>query len=216
MATKIWGPLFWNFIHDVANIYDLYWNKWTQKMKQKMMQFWKILKGILPCHYCRQSYKKYYSVSKPQYPFVDWAGELHNKVNEKLGTPQYDISFLKRKTIVYSSFSHTYTFIDLQFILALNYSRKEKKNVYLKWFRFIPYLLKLMIKEKHYNKDELQCFFQFSEQYLDSKLELLNWLRSCLASHQSLSIFLKKYSKAIAHNHPEEISLICGNLLNKK
>ena len=51
MATVIWGPLFWSFMNDIANIYDHHWLKWDIVTREKMESFWKILCSVLPCRY---------------------------------------------------------------------------------------------------------------------------------------------------------------------
>lgn len=216
MATVVWGPLFWSLINDVAVIYDHHWKKWSSRDKDRMSIFWKILKHILPCRYCRESYLKYYHQSPPSYPFVKWVGILHNKVNAKLNKPLYDTSSFERKSQVYTSFSSSNTLTDIHFILALNYCSKTKQKYYQQWFDFLPLILPFLIREKRYQIETVQCYLTGPPPgTLSSKISLLTWLVRCQHTTRPVEYYILKYAKSIAHDTIEELALICGNLIMK-
>jgi hypothetical protein len=215
MATVIWGPLFWSFMNDIANIYDHHWLKWDIVTREKMESFWKILCSVLPCRYCRESYSKYYKENPPKYPFIPWICSLHNKVNAKLGKPEYNLSSFVRKSKVYSSFSSINTLTDIHFILALNYCYKTKKKYYKMWFEFLPEIIPFLVKEKNYPLDQVKCYFNPQPNYLTSKILLIKWLISCQPSPKSVSYYILKYAESIAHDTIEELALICGNLIKR-
>lgn len=230
MATFIWGPLFWQLLHDVSVVYDKYWNQWDQEQKKKMNSFWSILRHILPCKYCRESYKKFFTQDKPSYPFVKWTFELHNKVNAKLKKPLFEQDKFQRKQQVYHSFSSAVTIWDILFILALNYDPIKKKKYYKQWFYFLPELIPYLVKECYYNPSHVQCFIDKAKPNLRSKVTLLNWLSEhsfdnqihseksnafLQSEHRDVSDYIMKFAPAISQNTKEEMSQLCGPLIER-
>ena len=217
MATIIWGPLFWALMNDISKIYDLYWSQWPNHIQIQMNQFWIILKNILPCKYCRESYTQFHQQDPPKFPFKIWVAELHNKVNHKLNKPPFEIKSFLRRSQIYTSFSSATTITDINFILALNYCPKTKKKYYQKWFEFLPLVMPYLIQHQMYHDHEVKGYMKISSASLNrnlkSKITLLHWLASCQPSPQKVPFYIMKYSAAIAHDTPEELSLICGNLL---
>ena len=94
IMTKIWGPPGWLFLHCVTqgypNVIDTT-NEAHVIRREQTKIFFESLAEVLPCKYCRQSYKKYLE----EIPIDDhlstrvelckWLYDIHNKVNEKLG-----------------------------------------------------------------------------------------------------------------------------------
>ncbi len=91
MNTSKWGPAAWTFIH--ATCYN-YPDTPTEEQSQNMLTFLTSLGTIMPCKYCRASFKAFLT-HMPLTPHVlsshstlnHWVWELHNKVNQKLGKP---------------------------------------------------------------------------------------------------------------------------------
>ena len=90
MNTGSWGPKTWIYTHTVAQNY-----KPDLQMKWVYKKFFTILQDILPCKYCRASYKEFI-VQLPMEPhmntkreFVQWFYTIHNKVNDKLRKQGY-------------------------------------------------------------------------------------------------------------------------------
>ena len=214
MATFIWGPLFWNLINDVAVLSDKHWKKWNKKQKDLTIQFWNVFKFILPCKWCRESYTRFIDQEPPFFPFVDWIFHLHNKVNTKLEKPLLEYERFKRKIEVFRSFSSSNMFWDIQYVLALNYDPLEKKIFYQQWFQCVSWLLPMLIQEKDYNQFSVECFL-LKPPSLQSKFMLLKWLVQRDPLQESMKNIVKKYSNAIAHNTPEELSQLCIPLINK-
>lgn len=87
MRTSFWGRPAWKFLFTIIFSYP---QKPTSRNKYEMKEFFTSLGNILPCKYCRDSYKKYikqipidnYLGSKKELCF--WLYTLHNKVNDKL------------------------------------------------------------------------------------------------------------------------------------
>lgn len=236
MATFIWGPLFWALIYDIAIIMDHHWNSWTIQTKQQLSQFWSILRHLLPCKYCRQSYCKFYRQDPPTFPFVTWAFKLHNKVNAKLDKPAMEIEKFKRRCHVYGaqsetslterphgaqsetsltcrhgSFSSANTLWDIQFILALNYDPTKKRAVYKQWFTYLT----LIVPYLNYDSS-VKCFESVQGfSFLTSKFMLLKHIGACRDKSKPVEWFVHRYAPAIAHNTPEELLQICGPLILK-
>lgn len=88
MNTKKWGVHGWVFLHTIAYNYNFN-RKITEKNIDKYSQFFHSLGNVLPCRYCRQSYKSFIH-QVPIEPYlrngklVEWVYIIHNLVNDKL------------------------------------------------------------------------------------------------------------------------------------
>jgi hypothetical protein len=87
MDTKFWGPDGWRLLHTLAYIYP---SKPTQQQQYLYNIFFDMLKDILPCRYCRESFKNFMK-ELPIKPYLNsprnlrlWIYRIHNKVNNKL------------------------------------------------------------------------------------------------------------------------------------
>lgn len=98
LITKIWGPPMWKALHSIAFGYPI---EPTEEHKKNYMEFFIQTGNILPCKYCRESYKKFISegCAKLTYKVMDnresltrWLYLLHNAVNIKLGV-NYGVSY---------------------------------------------------------------------------------------------------------------------------
>ena len=206
MATFIWGPVFWNIMTDIAIQTDRHWNKMSLTDKKICIQFWALLRDMLPCKWCRKSYRKFFREDPPTYPLKKWFWNLKNKVNTKLEKPHLEFEKFERRIHVYSSFSCTDTWWDMHFILALNYDQEKKRDVYKKWFEMMETLVKFI---PHYNiqiKSPPNTIFT-------SKFTLIRWLSEERGIDTEFAI--RKYAQAIAHNTVEELLQICGPLILK-
>lgn len=98
MITKIWGPHAWFTMHSIAYCYPLNPNK---DDKDKYYNFFILIGDVLPCFYCRDSYKEFIKcgVTKLTYDtlanretLTKWLYLIHEAVNKKLGV-NYDVSY---------------------------------------------------------------------------------------------------------------------------
>lgn len=92
MATKLWGPAFWQSLGATALGYHLN-DDTTLDLKIKHYKtFFQSLKYVLPCGYCRDSYGTYYKKlniekymrSKKQWSMIRFVYDLKECVNAKL------------------------------------------------------------------------------------------------------------------------------------
>lgn len=90
MITKIWGPSLWISLHTITFGYPI---NPTLQQKRMYKNFFISLGDILPCKYCRESYKQfiitgYTTLSDEIFDnrtnLTKWLFYLHNKVNNKL------------------------------------------------------------------------------------------------------------------------------------
>ena len=108
MQTKVWGPAGWVFLHSIAQNYP--W-KPNSTQKKNYYSFFKQVGNVLPCRYCRESYKKFIkepgtelnkSILESRKSLIKWLYLIHNKVNKKLGVK--DVPSLKEVFDRYESY----------------------------------------------------------------------------------------------------------------
>ncbi|BCS83409.1 putative FAD-linked sulfhydryl oxidase [Cotonvirus japonicus] len=90
LITKVWGSAGWTFNHAVTFAYPIYP---TAEDKRRYRNYFISLGDVLPCRYCRESYKKFIStgktaltneVLKNRDTLTKWFYDIHNAVNNKL------------------------------------------------------------------------------------------------------------------------------------
>jgi len=87
MDTRFWGPDGWKLFHTIAMKYP---NNPTDDDKNLHKMFYNILQDVLPCKYCRISYREYIAELpiekslKNKEDMFKWSYNIHNKVNGKL------------------------------------------------------------------------------------------------------------------------------------
>ena len=91
LITKIWGPPAWIFLHCVTFGYPI---EPTEDHKNNYKHFFETIGDILPCKYCRESYKQFITtgdtkindeIFKNRDSLTEWFYNIHEKVNNKLG-----------------------------------------------------------------------------------------------------------------------------------
>ena len=92
LITSIWGPHAWEFIHSVAFGYPI---SPSEEQKKNYKDFFIKMGDILPCGYCRTSFKQFITenqdtviddnVMKSRENLTKWTFNLHNAINNKLG-----------------------------------------------------------------------------------------------------------------------------------
>ena len=99
LITKIWGPAVWESLHCIAFGYPM---EPTDEQKKNYKDFFTNLMNVLPCRFCRDSYKDF--ITKEENTLLKdcdmnnresltrWLYKIHNRVNFKLGIT-YNISY---------------------------------------------------------------------------------------------------------------------------
>lgn len=101
MDCRGWGSSGWKLLHTLALLYDESFkdnlNNDDEKEYQTVIKhFLTSIQYVLPCIYCRRSYRKYIN-ELPVQPFLtshnlfEWIYHIHNKVNDKLRGQGYKI-----------------------------------------------------------------------------------------------------------------------------
>lgn len=101
LITKIWGESAWIFGHSITFGYPI---NPTIEQINNYKNYFTLLGDVLPCKYCRESYKKFITTGeteltndklKNRETLTKWFYNIHNKVNEKLeidyGTTYEDV-----------------------------------------------------------------------------------------------------------------------------
>lgn len=87
MNTKFWGPPGWKFLHTLTFNYPI---NPSEKQKKLYKTYFELTGDILPCKYCRQSYKKFIKklpiddYLNCREDIIKWLYNIHNMVNDKL------------------------------------------------------------------------------------------------------------------------------------
>ncbi len=98
MITKIWGPALWTSLHTISFGYPV---NPTNEHKTFYKNFFRSLKDVLPCKYCRDSYETFITtgntaitdeVMKSRATLTKWLYLVHEAVNSKLGV-NYGVSY---------------------------------------------------------------------------------------------------------------------------
>ena len=88
MLTSVWGPSLWHSLHAISFNYPV---NPTKEQKLQYLEFFRSLKHVLPCKYCRENYKKNIktvplnmSTMKSRETLSRWLYELHEEINTML------------------------------------------------------------------------------------------------------------------------------------
>ena len=89
MLTSVWGPSMWHSLHTISFNYPI---NPTLEQKKNYLQFFRSLRHILPCKYCRINYVKNIKsvplnlkTMKNRHTLSVWLYELHEEINRCLG-----------------------------------------------------------------------------------------------------------------------------------
>lgn len=89
MLTSVWGPPMWHTLHTISFNYPV---NPTAEQKEDYFNYFKSLKNILPCKYCRTNLKKNLKTLplrdedlKNRTCFSKWIFKLHEIINAMLG-----------------------------------------------------------------------------------------------------------------------------------
>jgi hypothetical protein len=90
MDTSFWGKDGWKLLHSISYKSHEILEKNPEYLRY-YKSFFKSIQYILPCIYCRRSFKKYITEIPFELPLSDWLYKIHNCVNEKLRKQGYKI-----------------------------------------------------------------------------------------------------------------------------
>lgn len=89
ISPELWGTPLWLSLHFITFSYPT--SNPSEKTKREYKQFFKSVGNVLPCSYCRKSFKQFLKempltsrVLSSRKNLVNWLFNFHNKVNVKL------------------------------------------------------------------------------------------------------------------------------------
>lgn len=89
MLTSVWGPSLWHSLHTISFNYPI---NPTLSQKKQYLSFFKSLKHVLPCKYCRINYVNNLkavplnmNTMKNRNTLSKWLYLLHEEINKMLG-----------------------------------------------------------------------------------------------------------------------------------
>ena len=184
LITKIWGPPAWDFLHSVTFGYPL---EPTNEQKKWYRDFFVKVGDILPCKYCRDSYKMFIKTGESKLTdesmnnrktFTKWFYLLHNRVNEKLGV-DYGVTYedvVNKYESYRASCSKKVNKDQKGCIVPLDKKAESYKKAYMKDCPLLPY-------------DTVKYFVKYAELrgLNDKHFKFLNKIRSTndLSSYMS-------------------------------
>lgn len=173
MDTKFWGKDGWKFLHSIVYCYD-------ETKSSYYKTFFNSLQYILPCIYCRRSYKKY--IKEDPIDITDkssltaWLYRIHNRVNEKLRKQGYNIHSDPTLEEVNKMYENRKCQIGFNFIHCIMFEynldvSERRKNGYINFFESLSFILPKDILKKYLEKYPLSscfdlCFEKKSLSYL--------------------------------------------------
>ena len=113
MLTKVWGPPLWIGLHAITFGYPAKIDENNEEhieKRKRYYNFFKLVGDILPCKYCRQSYKVFFEeldlnkFLNRRKDIVRWLYLIHEKVNDKLKVPECDRPTFKDFTQQYETY----------------------------------------------------------------------------------------------------------------
>lgn len=123
MLTSVWGPSLWHSLHAISFNYP---TKPTLDEKRNYLSFFKSLKNVLPCKYCRDNYKKNIkavpltmATMKNRLTLSKWLYLLHEEINTMLG---------KKSGLTYEDVRNRYEMFRARCIDEKDGSKKQLKH----------------------------------------------------------------------------------------
>lgn len=98
MNVNTWGPSLWVFLHTTTFNAS---HKISREKQSEYLAFFESLGHILPCSYCRESYKVFTKTLplsrfiKTRMGFAYWLYRIHHLVNMKLNKPHSTPPFVE-------------------------------------------------------------------------------------------------------------------------
>ena len=117
MNPSKWGSQAWTFLHAVTFVYP---ENPTEAEKKQYYDFFMSLKNVIPCIKCRKHYEQHISELPLRFhletrdSLISWLHKIHNKVNESLGKPQFDIKNIEE---IFDKSCVTNTYLTISIIL---------------------------------------------------------------------------------------------------
>ena len=123
MLTSVWGPSLWHSLHTISFNYPI---NPSQEQKKRYFFFFKSLRYVLPCKYCRDNYIENLKrvplsmkTMKNRKSLSKWLYLLHEEINHMLG---------KKSGLSYDDVRNRYEMFRARCIDESNGSKKVKRK----------------------------------------------------------------------------------------
>jgi hypothetical protein len=123
MLTSVWGPSLWHSLHAISFNYP---NNPTMDQKKRYLSFFKSLRHVLPCKYCRDNFVKNLkkvplniNTMKNRNSLSKWLYLLHEEINNMLG---------KKSGLTYEDVRNRYEMFRARCVDEKNGSKKKTKR----------------------------------------------------------------------------------------
>jgi len=212
MDTRYWGPDGWRLLHSIAVTYP---ERPTKQDKRLYSDFFRSLKLILPCIYCRNSFSQYIE-EIPIHPYLKdrkslsyWVYLMHNKVNDKLAKQDLHVEYNDDFIGIHNKYLR----------LAKNFNEFQCQDPVPGWDFIYSVLFNYPKKSSFQSKepDRYQAYTDFF--YLLAKVLPFPYLRDSLQEHITkypvenyLSLGrLKQWGHALERTYCKKVKLLCPN-----
>lgn len=119
MDPNVWGPKLWGIMYDVAYASDQPNNPQYRATARRWLS---LLAFLLPCKYCRKSYRTFYLEEPFGESTTEWVWRIKNRVNGKLGqSDSLGLSDFIKRLRVWQGAAGSGDFIDFVGLLVANY-----------------------------------------------------------------------------------------------
>ena len=148
MDTRFWGKSGWELCHSIAYCYQ------PDSNSEYYKKFYKSLQHVLPCIFCRRSFKKFielYQINiESKRSLTKWIYDIHNCVNDKLRNQGYPIEpnpSLKEVDKIYEKFTSSIKCMvgfDFIYSILFNYNlevSETRKKGYILFFNSLCHVL---------------------------------------------------------------------------
>lgn len=158
MDPNIWGPKLWNIIYDVGYMCEHYskGRPVPRVLETAIGNLFESFQYLLPCIYCRQSYKTYYqknfhNTGPPIGPgALRWVYRLKDLVNKKLGKKSIPFYEFKNRMDTWASASCDGDVLRILFMFGKNiYVNSNEVTIQCKkqWYKKMWAALIRVMKE---------------------------------------------------------------------
>lgn len=124
MLTSVWGPSLWHSLHTISFNYP---TNPSMEQKKQYLSFFKSLRYVLPCKYCRDNYLKNLKrvplsmkTMKNRKTLSKWLYLLHEEINNMLG---------KKSGLTYDDVRNRYEMFRARCIDESNGAKKVKRKL---------------------------------------------------------------------------------------
>ena len=159
MDPNIWGPKLWNIIYDIGYMCEHYHSRHKAPPKilgNSIRTVFESFVSLLPCIYCRESYKFFYYNKFHGNPppigrgALRWTYRLKDLVNKKLGKKSIPYSEFKKRMDTWASASCDADVLRILFMFGKNvYCQSKEVTILCKkqWYKKLWVSLARILKE---------------------------------------------------------------------